>query len=365
MLRLSKNEAGGAGPMKHGRDLMPLVTRRALAPLFGAAALFALLGSAASAEPFRLIVNDQEVPLVPNSVMHLADTLGYYEREGLDVELVPVEQTPSIVAALRAGEGEMANVSVDALLQLVGRDQMKLKAVISPNKAIPYIIAGRQEIGSLADLKGRSFGVGRIGSLDYSLSSGVLQKGGVDPQEVSFVNLGQPNVRAQALSAGQIDATTMSIGAWMNMENHEGLKIVVPQDEYFAAAPVVNKVNAVTEEVLASRRDDIQKFVNAIIKASRDFAKDPNLWVEAMAKARPDVDRKTLEELAKAYRGAWSVNGGLNKDELAFTTEWTYANQEDLQGVRRVELSEWVDTSFIDKALAELGEDPSGDKVSR
>ncbi len=68
----------------------------------------------AAAEPFRLIVTDLAAPLVPNSVMDLAVQLGYFEREGVEVELVRVQQTPSALAALQAGEGEMANIAVDS-----------------------------------------------------------------------------------------------------------------------------------------------------------------------------------------------------------------------------------------------------------
>ena len=71
----------------------------------------------AAAEPFRLIVTDMEAPLVPNSVMELAEQEGYFDRAGVDVEFVRVQQTPLAMAALRAGEGEMANVALEALLQ--------------------------------------------------------------------------------------------------------------------------------------------------------------------------------------------------------------------------------------------------------
>src|SRR5579871_4392439 len=86
----------------------------------------------AAADPFKLIVTETQTPLVPNSVSDLAIRLGYYKKAGVDVELVRVQQTPSAVAALRAGEGDMANISIDTALQLVGRDQMQLKGVISP-----------------------------------------------------------------------------------------------------------------------------------------------------------------------------------------------------------------------------------------
>lgn len=321
----------------------------------------AMLALPASAAPFRLITTDLEPQLVPNSVMDLAVSLGYFEREGVEVELVRVQQTPSAVAALQAGEGEMANISVDAALQLVARDQMQIKAVVSPNRSLPFLIAGKDRIASVADLAGKSFGVGRVGSLDYSLTSKVLASDNVDPAELEFVAIGQPNVRAQALAAGQIDATTISIGVWLALPDKEGLRVLVDPDSYFAAAPVLNKVNVVPDAVLRDRRDDVVKVVRALVKVSRAVAADPAIWVDAMAEARPDVDRATLETLASSFANAWSVNGGLNRAQIDATVDWTYATP-DFADLRKVGFDEWVDLSPIAEVLKTEGTAPGNDQ---
>ncbi|HVH02263.1 MAG TPA: ABC transporter substrate-binding protein, partial [Amaricoccus sp.] len=107
-----------------------------------AAALIAgLLAMPAAAEPFRLIVTDTETPLVPNSVMELAGQEGYFDRAGVDVAFVRVQQTPLAMAALRAGEGEMANVALEALLQATAQGATDLRGVMSPNRSLPYLIA--------------------------------------------------------------------------------------------------------------------------------------------------------------------------------------------------------------------------------
>jgi len=321
------------------------------------------MAGTASSQPFRLITTDLEAQLVPNSVMDLAVTLGYFEDEGVEVELVRVQQTPSAVAALQAGDGDMANISVDAALQLVARDQMQLKAVLSPNKSLPFLIAAKDSIASPADLVGKSFGVGRVGSLDHSLSSSVLRSQGVDPEQIDFVAIGQPNVRGQALAAGQIDATTMSIGVWMSLPDKTGLRVLVDQSDYYAGAPVVNKVNVVTDAVLADKADQVAAVTRAIVKASRDFAADPGAWVDAMVEARPDVERATLEALAESFVASWSVNGGLNREELENTVAWTYEGP-DFQDLRRVELDEWVDFSIVEGVLDEVGVAPDNDQPS-
>jgi len=291
---------------------------------------------------------------VPNSVMDLALNLGYFEREGVEVELVRVQQTPSALAALQSGEGEMANVGVDALLQFVARGADDLRAVASPNKSLPFLIAANTDVATTADLPGRSFAVGRLGSLDHSLSRMVLAADDVDLDALELVGLGQPNIRAQALAAGQIDATTMSIGVWLSLPDKEGLHVLVSQEDYYAAAPVVNKVNIVSTETLEQRRDDVVAVVAALVQISRDIAADPQVWIDGMTEARPDVDPADLENLAATFADSWSVNGGMNAEELTYTTDWLYEG-EDYVGLDPVELGQWADFSILDDVLARLG----------
>lgn len=335
-----------------------------LAGGIAALALTAGAGLAQSGEPFRLIVTHLEPPLVPNSVMDLAEHLGYFDAEGVDVELVRVQQTPSAIAALQAGDGEMANIGVDALLQVIHNGATDFRAVTSPNKSLPFLIASKDDITTPEELAGRSFGVGRIGSLDHSLSTMVLDSLGVSIDDSEIIALGQPSVRGQALLAGQIDATTMSIGVWSELPDTEGLHVLIDQDTYYEGAPVVNKVNAVTGDVLANRSEDVEAVIRALTKLSRDFAEDPQMWVDAMAEVRPDVERETLELLADAFVGSWSVNGGMSAEELSFTADWLYES-EDFQGLEPLALEEWVDFGPVDAVLAELGTDDSMDPADR
>lgn len=318
----------------------------------------------ARADSFKLIVTETETPLVPNSVSDLAIKLGYYKRAGVDVELVRVQQTPSAVAALRSGEGDMANIAIDTALQLVGRDQMKLKGVISPDKALPFLIVAKKSITTPADLEGKVFGVARIGSADYTVSRVALAKLGVAVDKLQYLSIGQPPVRAQSLIAGQIDATAISIGVWTALPEKSALSVLVDQQNFYRLAPFVGKLNVVTEDVAKEKAQQVAAVVRAIIMASRDFADNPELWVDAMVAARPDVSRADLEALAAAYRESWSVNGGLNLDDIKFTTDTEYESP-DFADVRRVEPSEWIDTSFVDAALKDLKTDRTADMTGR
>jgi NitT/TauT family transport system substrate-binding protein len=309
-----------------------------------------LLAMPAAAEPFRIIVTEPETPLVPNSVIDLADRLGYYKKAGVDVELVRVKATPAAVAALRSGQGEMANIGLDIALQLVARDQMQLKGVISPDKALPFVIVGKKDIAGPKQLEGKIFGVGQVGSVDYVQSRMVLTKLGVDLAKLRFLPIGQPPIRAQALAAGQIDATAVTIGTWLTLPSQGGLSLLVDQADYYKAAPLITKLNVVTAETAKTRAKDVAAVVKAILTASRDFAKNPELWVDAMTQARPDIKREQLEVLAKAYANSWQVDGGLDEAELEFTTDAFYKSDDFKDIPKRVEPKDWIDRSFIEAA---------------
>jgi NitT/TauT family transport system substrate-binding protein len=322
-----------------------------------------VLGTSARAEPFKLIVTETQTPLVPNSVADLANRLGYYKKAGVEVELVRVQQTPSAVAALRSGQGDMANIATNTALQLIARDQMKLEGVVSPDKALPFLIAAKKSIATPQALEGKVYGVARVGSADYTLSRAVLVNLGVPVDRLQYLSIGQPRVRAQSLLAGRIDATTISIGVWTAMPSKSDLHILIDQQNFYRLAPFVSKLNVVTAEVAKTKAKQVEGVVRGIIMASRDFAKNPKLWVDAMAAARPDVKRSVLETLAQAYRKSWSVNGGLNLDEVKYTTEMDYKGP-DFKGLRRVEPHDWINTSFVDAVLktagTERGLDPTG-----
>lgn len=327
--------------------------------LAAAAFSVALLSGPAMAEPFRLIVSDAETPLVPNSVMELAKQEGYFDRAGVEVEFVRVEQSPMVMAALRAGEGEMANVSLDVLLQAVGAGATDLRGVMSPNKALPFLIAGKG-MGAVGDLAGKRFGIGRVGSVDHLLSMRVLEAAGVDVTSLELVALGQPQARAQALLAGQIDATTMGIGTFTAVDDAADVSILVSPDDFYRAAPVLSKLNVVTAETLASRGAEVQAVIEALVLAARDFQAEPEKWVAAMQKARPDVAKEDLEMLAKAFAGSWTVNGGISPGELKAAQDWLHQS-EDFAGMTPAPVEAFADFAPLRAVLDKLGVSDKGD----
>lgn len=327
------------------------------------AAVIAFGIGGAEAQPFRLIVTDLEPPLVPNSIVDIALAGGYFDRAGVEVDIIRVQQTPMALAALQSGEGEMANIATESLVQLVARGVDDLRAVTSPNKALPYLIAGREGM-ALEALAGQSFGIGRIGSLDHTLSLKVLAERGIEVSGLELIALGQPNIRTQALAAGQIGATTISIGSYLALPGHDRLPVLVGVEDYHAAAPVVTKVNAVRLATLEARGPEVEAVIEALTLAARDMARDAQAWPRAMAPLRPDVSEQVLAVLGEAFLSSWSVNGGIQKEELSYTQEWLYQSPE-FQSLAPMELADWVDFGPVDRVLSRIGTVEGADHPSR
>jgi NitT/TauT family transport system substrate-binding protein len=302
----------------------------------------------------RLGLGSAPAPALPNSVLWLAKDLGFYAREGLDVDLKEFQGTPLVIAAMIAGEVDVGNVSTSDVIRMVANKGQPMRAIHSPDARLYFLIAAKDEIKSVAELQGKTFAVARIGSVDHSLTLLALKALGVNPAAITFVAIGTPSVRAQALAARRVDATTISLGTWVTIQKEAGLKVLVDPNTYFETATVVEKVNAATTKVWEEKPEHLRRFTAAILKTSRHFADNQEAWVEALTKRRSDVDRKDATHLWTAFKSSWAVNGLMNLDAYKKSGEFFY-QAGILDKVPRIEVGEWADTRFVDDVLKEIG----------
>ena len=250
----------------------------------------------------------------------------------------------------------MANISVDAALQLVARDQMQLKAVVSPNKSLPFLIAGKAEIADLADLAGPELRHrARRQPRPLAEHQGAARARASTPTALDFVTIGQPNVRAQALAAGQIDATTMSIGVWLSLPGPD--RAARPRRAgrlLRGGAGDATRSTWCPTRCWPSGRDDVDRRgarprqgLARLRRASRE------LWVDAMATARPDVDRATLEMLAPHLRGQLERQRRAEPRRARRRPSTGPTRRPDFEGLRRSSFDEWVDLGVLERGAGQ------------
>jgi NitT/TauT family transport system substrate-binding protein len=306
------------------------------------------------------------LPALPNSVLWVAKDLGFYDREGLDVDLVAVQADPAVVASLRTGDLDLASISADQVVRLKASGSADLKGIGSVGASSFFMIVSRDRVASAADLKGRRFAIAQVGSVDDVLTRRVLAARGVDTAEVQFFPIGVPNVRAQALLADQVDATTMTVATWVTIKNEPALKVLISLDEVRQAVPQqLAGVSTVTAQTIQQKPEELRRFTLAILKASRYLLENKQAWVDAMVVHRPDLDRQDLEFLWDQFGTSWAVNGWLSSPEYQRFVDYLYETTPDFKDVPRIGMSDWVETRFVDQVLKEIGVYPKLDDPGR
>lgn len=149
----------------------------------------------------------------------IAKELGYFEEEGVDIELQVSALGIASMDAIIAGAADLGNGAHWALVNHMKRPNIGLGGFILAWRT-PVELLAAPNIKSLADLKGK-----RIATIQGSLWDWYVQKaleaGGVSRNEVKLLNFGSPVDYLAAAVRGDIDA------AWFweaNLVNaHKGL----------------------------------------------------------------------------------------------------------------------------------------------
>jgi NitT/TauT family transport system substrate-binding protein len=162
-------------------------------------------------------------------------------------------------------------------------------------------------------------------------------------------------VRAQALLAGQIEATTISVGTWISIQNEKGLRVLLDADSFRRSSPTVTSVSTVTGKTLRERPEALRRFTAAIVKASRHYATSKQDWVDAIVKRGAEASRTDLEFLWDQYRAGWAVNGRMNLLAYQQSADFAYETNEDFKELARIDVSAWTDTQFVDAVLKTIG----------
>ena len=138
--------------------------------------------------------------------LFIARDKGYFKDEGLDVELVKVEDPKDRFAALSGKQLDGLVTTLDTST-LYWRSETPFVSILGLDESSGgdgILVRKDQNIASLKDLKGKKIGV-NVGSVSHFLLDYMLQQNSLTDADVSLVKMKQGDVPA-ALIAGQIDA---------------------------------------------------------------------------------------------------------------------------------------------------------------
>src|SRR6478752_7271192 len=128
----------------------------------------------------------------------MAKEIGAYEKYGIDTELIYISSGPTVVQALLGGDVTGGIAATNAVIAAVLRGAPLVSVISTANR--PYHrFWVRPEIARIEDLKGKTVGVTRFGSVTDNLTRMILKKYGLE----STVNVRQMGGSAEVGAAFQ------------------------------------------------------------------------------------------------------------------------------------------------------------------
>jgi NitT/TauT family transport system substrate-binding protein len=271
--------------------------------------------------------------------IYVTQDKGYFKDEGLDVLVVMFNAGATNLQAVIGGDVQVmaGGVPETVLARASGVDIKNFWAI---SNLMPFQIYGRPNMKSLKDGRGKKFAISRFGSLSEFLTRSALRQSGVDPKDVTMLQIGATPARFTTLATGIVDATIL----WFPVTERAkavGMNKLFDLKELY---PNWTNVGFVAREAwLAKEKEQATRFLRAYQRGVRHTRENREEGIRALKKY---VGLDAAESAAgyDEYRDSFPLDGSILDAGIIATVE-----QEIETGrlKRKLSASEMIDSSFI------------------
>ena len=192
----------------------------------------------------------------------LAAQLGYYQAEGLDVELHDFPGGSKALEALMGGSVDVVSGFFDHTVQMAAEGK-RLRSFVAmlryPGLALVVSPAASKKIESPNDLAGLNVGVSAPGSSTHMLLNHLLLKHGLKATDVSAIGIGMAAGAVAAMESGKVDAAIMAEPAISQLRARKGELKVLAHTQSLTGVRDVYGVSSYPAAVLYSNSDWVDK----------------------------------------------------------------------------------------------------------
>jgi len=285
---------------------------------------------------------------------YVAIDKGFLKAEGLDANFI-ASTAGVLVRATIAKEIEFSPIpggGSEAMLK-----GAPLVFFVGESLISQWTLTTTPDIKRVEDLRGKTLGLGRPGSADYSeivvtLGKHFKMQPGKDYKVISFT--GEPD-RIAALIRGSIQGGVLSFPHAARAEK-EGMKILMRTGDYI---PRLGGTFLTHKDYLKEKRDVVKRFTRGIIKAEDYIRTNKKGTMEVIQKYFEIPDAKVVENIYNQVYDKFSpeMPPDLIRDlfESRTTPELGWP-----QGKPLPDLEQFVDRSIVNEVLKEMGRKPGG-----
>ena len=158
----------------------------------------------------------------------IAQQLGFFSAEGLDVHLNDFVDAAAASAALSSGAADVCAGTYDRTFNLQSKGQ-KLKTFVLLGRTPQLALGGSTRSPAnlqMSELKTRKLGVTALDSLSTVMIRLLMQQAGQSTQDIAFVPVGTSAGALNALRSGQVDALCNIDPIMTTLEQKGDVKII-------------------------------------------------------------------------------------------------------------------------------------------
>ena len=239
--------------------------------IFSAAVFLLVAVSAATAQSQEKIKVAYSSTDTINSIWTIAQDAGFFKKHGLDVDLVYIGSTTIGIAAIVAQDIQVGNAAGSGVANAAVRGADTV-SVGCPINVLAYELVVLDSIKSAEDLKGKSIGISRFGSVSDVAARELLKGLGLKPMEdVKILQVGGASERAAGFSRGVIAGFPSPPGNVHLIPGGLPHRILANMADLKKPYQLPFICAVTTKSYLAKNRATVKKVVMALIEASHFF----------------------------------------------------------------------------------------------
>jgi NitT/TauT family transport system substrate-binding protein len=290
----------------------------------------------------------------------VAEQLGYFRAEGLDVEISDFAGGSRALQAVVGGSADVVSGAYEHTINLQSKGQI-FQAFVLQGRA-PQISMGistktMPQYKTVADLKGKKIGVSAPGSSTNMVANLILSRAGLKASDVSFIGVGTAAGALTAFRSGQIDAMSNTDPVMTMLEQRGEIRIIADTRTMKGTVDVFGGVMPAgclyaPLEFVQKNPNTVQALTNAMVHSLKWLqTAGPGDIIKTVPEAYLLGDRALYLASFNKVREAIS-NDGVIPDEGPRTAVRVLASFDPAIKVEKIELAKTYTNEFARRAKA-------------
>jgi ABC-type nitrate/sulfonate/bicarbonate transport system substrate-binding protein len=222
---------------------------------------------------------------------------GFFEQNHLDVPVEMLRGNQQVLAALIAGEIDLAQNTGTSVVEAAAVAQ-NLVLLGAFTDRFTYKLMVDPSIRQPADLRGQPFASSQPGSTDESAARKTLAAVGVEPRDVDFLSFQDQNGRVAAMRQGIAKGTLVVPPNDAVLRKSGFVEILDTAD---LNLPYVGIAPSVRSDFLQANRPALERYMRAMIQGIAHYKQNPDFVKQVVGKYMQLDDPEVLEAAVVYY----------------------------------------------------------------